>query len=46
MEQLDLFATGELIEIRRFLTCWNEAERQKRLDAVAELARTAEKEDR
>jgi hypothetical protein len=32
--QLDLFETGELVQIKRFLTCWNEAERAKRLADV------------
>ncbi len=28
MEQLDLFETGELVQIREFLHVWNEAQRE------------------
>lgn len=35
MEQLDLFASGELVEIREYLHVWNEAERAKRLTKKA-----------
>jgi len=34
VEQMDLFEAGELVQIKRFLTCWNEAERAKRLKDV------------
>lgn len=30
MTQLDLFEAGELVQIKQFLTVWNEAERTKR----------------
>lgn len=32
MVKLELFATGELVEIQRYLHVWNEAERSKRLN--------------
>lgn len=34
MKQLDLFETGELVQIKQYLTCWNEAERTKRLAEI------------
>jgi len=34
VEQLNLFETGELIEIRHYLTCWNEAQRAFRLAQI------------
>jgi len=34
MEQLELFETGELVQIRHYLTCWNEAELTRRLAEI------------
>ena len=34
MTQLELFDTGELVQIKRYLTCWNEVQRAKHLADV------------
>lgn len=38
MQQLELFQTGELLPIRKYLHEWTEAERQHRLAAIKKPA--------